>query len=66
MIASTKFIGKVISRLVIEFIFRLKPSLSFGVILNKRHLFVDLLLVEDVVGGFSLRAFILHKRIVTG
>ena len=60
MIASTKFIGEVISGLVIELIFGLKPSLSLGVILHKRHLFVDLLLVEDVVGGFSLGTFVLH------
>ena len=65
-IPSTKFIGEVISRLIIEFIFRLKPGLPLGVILNKRDLFVDLLLVEDVVGGFSLGTFILHQEIGTG
>lgn len=65
-ITSTKFIGKVISSLIIKFGFRLKSSLSLRVILNQGNLFVHFLPMEDVIGSLTLRTFILYKEILTG
>jgi len=45
--------------LIIEFAFRLKFCLSFGVIFEQWYLFGDFLLMEDVIGALALRPFIL-------
>jgi hypothetical protein len=61
-IPSTKFISKVITSLIIEFRLRFQPRLSFWVVLDEGNLLIDLLSMEDVIGGLALWTFILVLR----
>jgi hypothetical protein len=55
-----KFIGKVVSSLIIEFVLALEPGLSLWIILEKWNLLVNFLLMENVISSFVLGALILY------
>lgn len=60
---STKFIGKVVSSLIVQFSLFLQFVFPLGVVFKEWHLFVELLLVEDVISGLVLRPFVLHNKL---
>ena len=58
----TKFIGEVVSSLIVQFAFFLQFVFSFWVVFEEWHLFVELLLVEDVISGLVLGPFVLCNK----
>ena len=57
----TKFIGEVVSSLIVQFAFFLQFVFPLGVVFEEWHLFVELLLMEDVISGLVLRPFVLRS-----
>lgn len=63
---STKFIGKVVSSLIVELALFLQFVFPLGIVVEQWHLSVELLLVENVIGGLVFRPFVLSNEYVTG
>ena len=63
---STKFIGEVVSSLIIQFSLFLQSVFPLRIVLEQWHLLVELLLVEDVIGGLVFWSLVLGNECVTG
>jgi len=59
----TKFIGEVVSCLIVQFALFLQFVFPLGVVFKQWHLLVELLLVEDVVSGLVFRPFVLRNKL---